>query len=438
MNRDDILDGVRRFAEAESGPGPFLPGVSPVPVSGRVLDASDYVALVGAALEGWLTAGPHAEAFERAIAMRVRARHALFVNSGSSANLLAVTTLSSKTLGDRRLVPGDEVVTPALGFPTTLNPIIQNGLRPVLVDVDPITYNIDTAAMESAVGPHTKAIVAAHTLGNPFDVEAVKRVAGKHGLWLIEDCCDALGSRYQDMYCGSIGDLSTISFYPAHHITTGEGGAVTTSNTRAKKAAESIRDWGRDCYCAPGKENTCKRRFDWQLGELPYGYDHKYIYSHIGYNLKGTDLQAAIGLSQLEKLDRFIERRRENWQRLYDGLVDLPGLWLTQATPRSTPSWFGFVITLGLDIGFDRRDLQVFLSSRGIGSRLLFGGNLLHQPAYEEIDFRVVGDLVNADIAMNRAFWVGVYPGLTPEMIDYVISSIREFVQRPSLARPAS
>jgi CDP-6-deoxy-D-xylo-4-hexulose-3-dehydrase len=362
----------------------------------------------------------------------------MLVNSGSSANLLAVSCLTSPTLADRRLAPGDEVITVASGFPTTLNPTIQNGLVPVFVDVELPTYNVDVTALEAAVGPRTRAIMIAHTLGNPFDLARVAAIAQKHELWLIEDCCDAVGSLYDGKLVGTFGDLATISFYPAHHITMGEGGAVLTNSMRLKKLVESFRDWGRDCWCEPGKDNTCGKRYGWQLGNLPCGYDHKYTYSHIGYNLKITDLQAAIGVAQLEKLPAFGRARRENFARLKSGLAGLEEvLILPEATPRSDPSWFGFPISVRPSAPFTRDDLVKFLEARQIGTRFLFGGNLLDQPAYTEIEHRVVGSLDNARFIARSSFWVGTYPGLRPRMIDYVAESIREFVNTRALRRSA-
>ena len=427
-SRNVILDSVRSFAEAQLEPKPFMPGETVVPVSGKVLDPDDYAALVDASLDGWLTAGRFHEDFERALARYVGARSALFVNSGSSANLVALSGLTSPKLGKRALKPGDEVLSVAAGFPTTVNPIIQNGLRPVLVDVDLGTYDAIPAMLEEAVSNKTRAIMMAHTLGNPFDVDAVKALCEKHGLWLIEDSCDALGSTYDGKKTGSFGDTATVSFYPAHHITTGEGGAVFVKSPLVKKQVESFRDWGRDCYCQTGHDDTCHKRFEWQLGDLPAGYDHKYIYSHIGYNLKATDMQAALGVSQLQKLDRFVQARKDNFAYLYNLLEDVQGLILPVATPKSDPSWFGFPITLEPSHPVDRNALLRFLDSRKIGTRLLFAGNLTKQPAYRNVDFKIVGDLTNTDIIMNRTFWVGTYPGLTKPMLDYIAHSIREFM----------
>jgi CDP-6-deoxy-D-xylo-4-hexulose-3-dehydrase len=427
--RAEILDSVREFGEVASEAKGFVPGVTPVPVSGKVLDASDYVALVDASLDGWLTAGRFTEQFQRALAKFVGARSSVFVNSGSSANLIALSALTSPKLHKRALKPGDEVLTVAMGFPTTVNPIIQNGLRPVVVDVALGTYDAIPEMLREAVGPKTKAIMMAHTLGNPFDLGTVQELCKEHGLWLVEDSCDALGATYDGKRTGSFGDTATASFYPAHHITTGEGGAVFVKSPLVRKQVESFRDWGRDCYCETGHDNTCQKRFEWQLGDLPVGYDHKYIYGHIGYNLKATDMQAAIGMSQLAKLDGFIAKRNANFNYLNARLTGVEGLILPRATPRSEPSWFGYPITLDPELEVDREELLRFLDSRLIGTRLMFAGNIMKQPAYRNVDFRVVGELTNTDIVMRRSFWVGVYPGLTGPMLDYIADSIIEFVQ---------
>ena len=424
--RSALLDQVASFASAKADAAVFEPGVSTVPVSGKVLDANDYVFMVDAVLDGWLTAGRFTADFERALAAYVGTRSAVFVNSGSSANLVALSALTSPKLGSRHLKPGDEVLTVAMGFPTTVNPILQNGLRPVVVDIELGTYDAISERLVDAISPQTRAVMMAHTLGNPFDLDTVKSLCEQHNLWLVEDSCDALGSTYGGKRVGSFGDLATVSFYPAHHITTGEGGAVLVRSPLVRRQVESFRDWGRDCYCETGHDNTCFKRFEWQLGDLPAGYDHKYTYSHIGYNLKATDMQAALGVSQLEKLDGFIARRKHNFARLHQALSDVDGLVLPRATANSDPAWFGFPITL--HAGLDRRALVNFLDERKIGTRLLFGGNLIKQPAYRDVDFRVVGDLTNTDAVMERALWVGVWPGLTDEMIDYVAASIREFI----------
>ena len=432
MNRkDQIRDEIRQLtreyyqeAFAKSG---FTPGESPVPVSGRVFDERDMFAVMESGLDFWLTAGRFADLFEFKFAKFVGARYARLVNSGSSANLIAVSVLTSPTLGDRQLKPGDEVITVAAGFPTTVNPIIQNRLVPVFIDVELGTYNVDVSLLEQALSPRTKAVVLAHTLGNPFNVAAVAEFARRHNLWLIEDCCDALGSTFEGRRVGTFGDLATFSFYPAHHITMGEGGCVATSKPQLTKLIESFRDWGRDCWCAPGKDNTCGKRFDWQLGTLPHGYDHKYTYSHIGYNLKVSDMQAAVGVAQLEKLEGFIEARKNNFNYLTEKLQPLSKtLLLPKATPGSEPSWFGFPIAVLPESGLDRDDVIRFLNSRKIGTRLLFGGNLLRQPAYLDIEKRVIGELPNSDFITRNVFWIGVYPGLTKPMLDYVVESLNE------------
>ena len=410
---------------------PFVAGSSVVPVSGKVLDPADIVALVDSSLDGWLTAGRFTAKFERALAKYVGTRAALFVNSGSSANLVALSALTSPKLGKRALKEGDEVLTVAMGFPTTVNPILQNRLSPVVVDVELGTYDAMSDRLREAVGPRTRAIMMAHTLGNPFDLDTVRELCAEHGLWLIEDSCDALGSTYDGQRTGSFGDTATLSFYPAHHITTGEGGAVLVKSPLVKKQAESFRDWGRDCYCETGHDNTCKKRFEWQLGDLPMGYDHKYIYSHIGYNLKATDMQAALGLSQLDKLDGFVEARKRNFAYLTKRLKGTPGLILPKATKKSEPSWFGFPITLAADLPINREELLQFLDSRLIGTRLMFAGNVLRQPAYRNVNVRVVGDLTNTDIVMRRSFWVGTFPALTKSMLDYIADSILEFITNP-------
>ena len=428
--RRQILELSAQF-HAEAFPATeFKPGITPVPVSGKVIDGNDLGAVVDSALDCWFTTGRFAEDFERKLARFVGVRCASLVNSGSSANLLAVSALTSPKLGDRQLKPGDEVITVAAGFPTTLNPIIQNRLIPVFVDVTLPTYEIDVSQLEAALSEKTKAIFIAHTLGNVFDLDAVSAFAKKHGLWLIEDCCDALGSTWKGQSVGTFGDIATCSFYPAHHITMGEGGAVLTDKPSLQVLIESFRDWGRDCWCDPGKDNTCGKRFDWQLGTLPCGYDHKYTYSHIGYNLKATDMQAALGASQIEKLPKFVARRKENFQYLSAKLKPLEEcLMLPQATPGSDPSWFGFPIGVRENAPFSRDELIHALESKKIATRLLFGGNLLRQPAYEGCEYRVVGDLPNTDFVMNNVFWIGVYPGLTTEMLDYVADTIQLFTK---------
>jgi CDP-4-dehydro-6-deoxyglucose reductase, E1 len=425
--RSEILGLVRRYHEVAFAPTEFRPGESPVPCAGRVFDDEELVHLVDSSLDFWLTTGRYAEQFEREFAARFGVRHALLVNSGSSANLVALSALTSPKLGDRRLVPGDEVITVAAGFPTTVNPILQNNLVPVFVDVDLPTYNIDPTQLEPALSSRTRAIMVAHTLGNPFDLGAVSAFAKEHDLWLVEDCCDAVGATYRGRNVGTFGDLATVSFYPAHHITMGEGGCVLTDRPRLKTLVESFRDWGRDCWCAPGADNTCGKRFDWQLGSLPHGYDHKYIYSHIGYNLKLTDMQAAVGVAQLGKVDGFVAARRANFARLYEGLSDLREfLLLPEATAGSEPSWFGFPLIVREGAPFSRAELVNLLNARKIGTRQVFAGNLLRQPAYSNIEYRQVGDLPNTDIVMNQALWVGVYPGLRDEHVDFIAASLRE------------
>ena len=429
-DRSEILNSVRNWFNANQDSTQFIAGETPIPVSGKVLDAEDIAYLVDASLDGWLTSGRFTDEFQRELARFVGTRHALFVNSGSSANLVALSCLTSPKLGSRALKPGDEVVTVAMGFPTTVNPIIQNNLRPVLVDVNLETLDAIDSRLEEAIGPRTKAIMMAHTLGNPFNLNLVKELCRKHELWLIEDSCDALGSTYDGQRTGSFGDLATVSFYPAHHITTGEGGAVLIKSPLVKKQAESFRDWGRDCYCETGHDNTCQKRFGWKLGELPEGYDHKYIYSHIGYNLKATDMQAALGLSQLKKLDFFIKRRKENFDFLKRGLSEIEGIQLAKPTENSDPSWFGFPIVLDPNHPVDREELLRYLDSKKIGTRLMFAGNITRQPAYKGVDFKIIGDLNNSDVVMKRAFWIGIYPGLSEEMLSYVVESIREFMKR--------
>lgn len=426
--RNHILELTIEYSELLLTKQSFVAGIDSIPVSGKVLESDDFVNLIDSSLDGWFTSGRYTKEFERSLADFVGVRSALFVNSGSSANLCALSGLTSKKLGERALKKGDEVLTVAMGFPTTVNPIIQNGLKPVVVDVDLETLDVNVEKLEEAVSSKTKAIMIAHTLGNPFDLDAVQRICKENDLWLVEDSCDALGSTYNGKKTGSFGDTASVSFYPAHHITTGEGGAVFVKSPLVKKQVESFRDWGRDCYCDTGCDNTCKKRFEWQLGDLPIGYDHKYIYSHIGYNLKATDMQAALGLSQLSKLEKFIAKRKENFNYLKENLKGVEGLMFTSPTKNSDPSWFGFPMTLDPKIPISREYLLRFLDSRKIGTRLLFAGNILKQPAYKDIDFRVVGELKNTDIIMNRSFWVGVYPGLTKQMLDYVIESISDYM----------
>jgi CDP-6-deoxy-D-xylo-4-hexulose-3-dehydrase len=429
--RADILELVKTYYHTAFPARTFVPGETPVPISGRVFDADEISRLVEASLDCWLTTGRFADQFEKEFARFLGLRHAILCNSGSSANLLAVAALTSPKLGQRRLRRGDEVITLAAGFPTTVNAIIHNGLVPVFVDIQLGTYNIDVSHLEEAVGPRTRAIMLAHTLGNPFDLDSVRETAKRHDLWLIEDNCDALGSIYRNKPTGTFGDLATVSFYPAHHITMGEGGCVLTDAPLLKTLVESFRDWGRDCWCEPGKANTCGKRFDWQLGALPHGYDHKYIYSHIGYNLKATDMQAAVGVAQLKKLPGFIESRKRNWRILYDGLKGHEEfLLLPEATPNSDPSWFGFAITVRPEAPFKRDELVRYLEDRKIATRLLFGGNLIHQPAYQEVAYRLADDLARTEVVMNQTLWLGVYPGLERRMLEYVVESVDRFVRR--------
>jgi CDP-6-deoxy-D-xylo-4-hexulose-3-dehydrase len=409
----------------------FIPGESAVPVTGKVFGKPEIENAVKASLDFWLTSGPYAEKFESRFAKTVGMRHAFMVNSGSSANLLAMSALMSPKLGDRALKPRDEVITVAAGFPTTVTPILQNNLIPVYVDIDLGTYVANEAALEAAIGPKTRAIMMAHTLGNPFNLDLVQALVKKHNLWLIEDSCDGLGGTYKGQNLGTFGDFSTFSFYPAHHITTGEGGAVLVKKVAHKTIVESIRDWGRDCWCAPGCDNTCLRRYEWTLGELPEGYDHKYTYSHLGYNLKSGDIQAAIGLAQLDRLDSFIELRRRNWKYLKAGLANLNDLLLLpEKTEKSDPSWFGFALTVKSGGPKTRNQIVQELNEAKIATRLLFGGNLLRQPAFIGTPRRVVGDLTNTDIVMNDTFWVGVWPGLTLPMLDYVIEKLHMILGR--------
>jgi CDP-6-deoxy-D-xylo-4-hexulose-3-dehydrase len=423
--RREVLEAVARFAEAAHAPAPFRPGETPIPPSGKVFGGPELAALVDASLDFWLTTGRYNDAFEAALSDFLGVRHVLSTNSGSSANLLAIAALNAPGLGERALRPGDEVVTVAAGFPTTVNPLLLYGQVPVFVDVEIPTYNASPAAVEAALTDRTRAIVLAHTLGNPFDVGAIAALARERGLWLVEDCCDALGSTYEGALVGTFGDLGTLSFYPAHHITMGEGGAVFTAQGRLKRHLESIRDWGRDCYCPPGKDNTCGKRFGWQLGGLPFGYDHKYTYANLGYNLKITDMQAAVGLAQMARLDGFIATRRSNFAHLKARLAPLADrLVLPEATPGADPSWFGFPITLRQGSGPDRAAVLAHLEKHRIGTRLLFGGNLTRQPYLEGREYRVSGSLENTDRIMNDTFWVGIYPGLTEPMLDYVAETL--------------
>lgn len=426
--RAEVSKAVQKYYDFKFQGRPFTPGQSYIPVSGKVFDEQELLKLVDSSLDFWLTTGRYAAEFEQRFADWMGTKHCLLVNSGSSANLVALSALTSPKLGEKRLKPGDEVITVAAGFPTTVNPIFQNQLVPVFVDIQLGTYDVDVSQLEAALSSKTRAIMIAHTLGNPFNINAVMEFAQKHDLWVIEDNCDAVGSLYESQKTGTFGHLATVSFYPAHHMTMGEGGAVLTNDTRLKKIVESFRDWGRDCWCAPGVDNTCNKRFGWQLGTLPFGYDHKYTYSHVGYNLKMTDMQAAVGCAQLDKLSEFIAKRRQNFDFLYQNLQDLRDvLTLPEATPGSEPSWFGFLLSVKEDANFTRNELVQYLESRRIGTRLLFGGNLIRQPLYQGLNYRVIGDLPNTDRVMQSAFWIGLFPGLTEEMLNYTVSVMREF-----------
>ncbi|QDD66442.1 lipopolysaccharide biosynthesis protein RfbH [Herbaspirillum seropedicae] len=427
--REQISTLVEQYAAQALAPAPFLPGVTLVPPSGKLLDATELKYMVEASLDGWLTTGRFNAEFEKKLAAFIGVKHLITVNSGSSANLVAFSTLTSPKLGDRAIRQGDEVIGVAAGFPTTVNPILQFGAVPVFVDVDRLTHNIDASKIEAAITPKTKAIMLAHSLGNPFNLDVVTALCKKYNLWLVEDCCDALGSTYRGQMVGTFGDIATLSFYPAHHITMGEGGAVFTNNDELKNIAESFRDWGRDCYCPPGKDNTCGKRFCWKLGDLPEGYDHKYTYSHLGYNLKITDMQAACGLAQLDKAPQFIQARKDNFAFLKERLkdceefVDLP-----QATEHSDPSWFGFPITLKENSPVSRLDLLTYLDQNKVGTRLLFAGNLTRQPYMVNAKFRISGDLTNTDNVMNNTFWIGVQPSLTPAMLEFAAQKIETYL----------
>ena len=427
--RQQISKLVDEFAAIALAPQVFLPGVSMVPPSGKLLDSTELKMMVEASLDGWLTTGRFNEEFQNKLAAFIGVKHLITVNSGSSANLVAFSTLTSPKLGDRAIRQGDEVIGVAAGFPTTVNPILQYGAVPVFVDVDIHTHNIDASKIEEAITPKTKAIMLAHSLGNPFNLDVVTSLCKKYRLWLIEDCCDALGSTYRGKMVGTFGDIATLSFYPAHHITMGEGGAVFTNSDELKTIAESFRDWGRDCYCPPGKDNTCGKRFCWKLGGLPEGYDHKYTYGHLGYNLKITDMQAACGLAQLEKARNFIKVRKENFAFLKERLSDCQEfLHLPQATEHSNPSWFGFPITLRANCPVSRLDLLTYLDQNKVGTRLLFAGNLTRQPYMENQKFRISGELTNTDIVMNNTFWIGVQPSLTKEMLEYAAQKIEAYL----------
>ncbi len=427
--REQIFNLAVEFYKASYPYKKFEPGVDYIPVSGKVIDSSELINSIDAALDMWLTSGRHAQQFERNLAKFMKVRHAILCNSGSSANLLATTALTSNKLGDKKLIPGDEIITVAAGFPTTVNPIIQNNLTPVFIDTELGYYNPSVDSISEAIGPKTRGIFIAHTLGNPYDAAQVRELAKSYKLWFIEDNCDALGSSINGQLTGTFGDLSTLSMYPAHHITTGEGGSVFTNNPLLKVLVESYREWGRDCWCEPGKDNTCGKRFEWQFEQLPFGYDHKYIYSHIGYNLKMTDFQASIGNAQLDKLNDFIEIRKENFDYLHTRMKSLEGYFvLPKSLDNSEPSWFGYPITLRKQCTFDRREITTFLEQSKIGTRLLFGGNLLRQPAYKDITYRQVGSLENTDLIAENTFWVGIYPGISKDMLNYMHDTISKFV----------
>jgi CDP-6-deoxy-D-xylo-4-hexulose-3-dehydrase len=426
--RNEILGLVNDYSNINFKEKEFIPGVSDVPVSGKVIGSLELKNMVEASLDGWLTTGRFNEQFEKKLASFLGIKCLLTVNSGSSANLIAFSTLTSPKLKERAIQKGDEVITVAAGFPTTVNPIIQFGAIPVFIDAKIPTYNIDESLVEEAITNKTKAIMLAHTLGNPFNVKKIKEICDKYNLWLIEDSCDALGSKFNNQNVGTFGDLATLSFYPAHHITMGEGGAVFTNSKKLERIAESFRDWGRDCYCEPGKDNTCNKRFDWQLGDLPFGYDHKYTYSHLGYNMKITDMQAACGLAQLNRLESFIRKRKENFNFLYKNIKALEEfLILPEPEKNSEPSWFGFPLTLKKNNKYNRNDLIKYLNENKIGTRLLFSGNLIKQPYMKSINFKVHGNLKNTDLIMENTLWIGLYPGLSKEQLQYSVLKIKDF-----------
>ena len=430
VNRKDILELIPDYYKENFKYLDFNPNNPSVPVTGKQFDSAELVNLVDASLDLWITGGRYTKEFEKELANFVGVRNAIFCNSGSSANLLAMSALTSPILGSRQVLPGDEVITVAAGFPTTINPIIQNNCIPVFLDITLPTYEIDAAQIENAITSKTKAIFLAHTLGNPFDLGKIKELCDKYKIWLIEDMCDALGSKYGGKNVGTFGDLATLSFYPAHHITTGEGGAVLTDKPILKKIVESFRDWGRDCWCETGMDNTCQKRFGHKLGELPFGYDHKFTYSHRGYNLKATDLQAAIGLAQIKKIDKFVKKRKENWLYLYEGLKQFSeSIILPEPTENSDPSWFGFCITLKKEVDFKLYELTKYLNEKGIGTRQLFAGNILRQPSFKDVKYHVVGEMKNTDYVMNNTFWIGCWPGLNENHLNYAVSTIKEFIQ---------
>lgn len=427
--RKKILELVKEYSAKEFSQKKFIPGKTAIPSSGKLIDSKELENMVEASLDGWLTTGRFNDLFEKKLAQFIGVKYLITVNSGSSANLVAFSTLTSSKLGDRAIKRGDEIIGVAAGFPTTVNPIVQFGAVPVFVDIDPTTHNIDASKIEAAISTKTKAIMLAHSLGNPFNLDIVTTICKRYNLWLIEDCCDALGSTYKGQMVGTFGDIATLSFYPAHHITMGEGGAVFTDNHELIKIAESFRDWGRDCYCATGKDNTCGKRFAWQLGGLPYGYDHKYTYSHLGYNLKITDMQAACALAQLEKAPAFIQARKDNFKFLKERLASCEEfLQLPEATEGSDPSWFGFPITLKENCPVSRVDLTTYLDQNKVGTRLLFAGNLTRQPYMKDVEYRISGELTNTDNVMNNTFWIGVQPALTEEMLDYVAMRLKFFL----------
>ena len=428
--KKEIFNLVAEYYTEKHKPKPFIPGETYIPYAGRVYDEKEMISLVDSALDFWLTAGRFAKQFENDFSKYLGVKHCILTNSGSSANLLAISALTSPKLGERRLKPGDEVITTACAFPTTVNPIIQNNLNPVFIDVDVGTYNIQTDKIEGAISKKTKAIFLAHTLGNPFDLDKIQDICEKYNLWLIEDNCDALGSKYNEKYTGTFGHIATFSFYPAHHITMGEGGALVTNDIQIEKLIKSFRDWGRDCWCEPGCDNTCGKRFGWQLGTLPYGYDHKYIYSHIGYNLKITDMQAAIGVEQLKKLPSFIEARKKNFMLLYEGLKKYEKYFiLPEIEPKADPSWFGFLITVRKHVGFTRGGIVKYLENNKIATRMLFAGNITRHPSFEDVKYRIFGDLKNTDIIMNNTFWIGVYPGINEVQINYILEKFKSFLK---------
>ena len=429
--RKEIFNLVAEYYAEKRKLKPFIPGETYIKYAGRVYDEKEMISLVDSALDFWLTAGRFAKQFEEKFAKFLGVKHCILTNSGSSANLLAISALTSPKLGERRLKPGDEVITIACAFPTTVNPIIQNNLIPVFVDVDVGTYNIQTDKIEGAISNKTKAIFLAHTLGNPFNLDKILEICKKYNLWLIEDNCDALGSKYNGQYTGTFGSIATFSFYPPHHITMGEGGALVTNDVQLKRLIESFRDWGRDCWCEPGCDNTCGKRFKWKLGSLPFGYDHKYIYTHIGYNLKITDMQAAIGVEQLKKLTLFIKARKKNFKFLYEGFKKFDKYFiLPKIEPKADPSWFGFLITVRKDAGFTRDEIVKYLENNRIATRMLFAGNIIRHPSFEDIKYRIYGNLNNTDFITNNTFWLGVYPGLSSEMIEYIINKIEEFIKK--------